>query len=151
MAEAAAAEKTTGTFTIDGRTLTWESPQLRDIEHFEAVVGPIVDLRVVNSAKGRVHLALACFKKHHPDLTAGVIGSWPASAFARLWDEVIEAAIPLWERPKVPPALKKLAAAAGQESDETSEQGGPEASSETSASPSSSSPDGSPNEPAASE
>jgi len=150
MAEAAAAEKTTGTFAIDGKTLTWESPRLLDIERFEATVGPIVDLKVVNSAKGRVHLALACFKTHHPDLTAGVIGSWPASAFARLWDEVIELAIPLWESPKSPPELKRLAAAAGQESDETSEQDGPEVSPETSASPSSSSPDGNPNEPAAS-
>jgi len=147
MAEAAAAEKTTGSFVIDGKTLTWESPRLRDIEHFEAVVGPIVDLRVVNSAKGRVHLALACFKTHHPDLTAGVVGSWPASAFARLWDEVIEPAIPLWERPKLPTALKKLAAAAGEESAETSEQDSPEASPETSASPSSISPDGSPSGP----
>jgi len=150
MAEAAAAEKTTGTFAIDGKTLTWESPQLRDIEQFEVLVGPIVDLRVVNSVKGRVHLARICFHKHHPEITAGVIGSWPASAFARLWDEVIEPAIPLWERPKLPPGLKKLAAAAGQESDETSEQASPEASPETSASPSSISPDGNPNEPAAS-
>jgi hypothetical protein len=150
MAEAAAAEKTTGTFVIDGKTLTWESPRLLDIEQFEAVVGPIVDLRVVNSVKGRIHLARICFHKHHPDLTAGVIGSWPASAFARLWDEVIEPAIPLWERPQLPPELKKLAAAAGKESDETSDQGGPEASPETSASPSSSSPDGSPSGPAAS-
>ena len=150
MAEAAAAEKTTGTFAIDGKTLTWESPQLRDIEQFEVLVGPIVDLRVVNSVKGRVHLARICFHKHHPEITAGVIGSWPASAFARLWDEVIEPAIPLWESPKLPPELKKLAAAAGQESDETSEQDSPEVSPETSASPSSSSPDGNPNEPAAS-
>jgi len=94
--------QTSGTITIDGEKYTWTSPRLLALEQFESSVGPISDSKVINSVKGRIHLASLCFREKHPNLTPGVIGTWPGSAYAELW-EVISAAIPLWEGSRRPP------------------------------------------------
>ena len=63
---------------------------------FEAQVGPIVDPKIVNSAKGRVYLAHLCLRERQPDLTPGVIGKWGAEAWPQLWEMILEA-IPIFD------------------------------------------------------
>jgi len=93
----------TGKATILGQGYTWTSPRLKDIEQFEAEVGPITDLAIVNSVRGRVQLIHLCLREKHPELTIGVIGSWPVAAYSEMF-ALITQAIPLWEgaRPPAP-------------------------------------------------
>jgi len=91
-----------GTVEIDGKTYVWTSPTLADLEHFEAMVGPITDPVIVNSVKGRVWLAWLCLRKKYPDLTPKLISDWPAAAYLDLWP-LVKAAIPFWEVEPVGP------------------------------------------------
>ena len=113
----------TGIITIDGKTYTWTSPTLADLEHFEAMVGPITDLAIVNSVKGRVWLTWLCLRQRHPDLTPKIIGEWPASAYLDLWPAV-KAAIPFWDIafPEGPPTSDS---SIGSSSPSTSSPAGP--------------------------
>ena len=105
----------TGTINIGGNELTWTSPTLGALEEFEAQVGLITDMRIVNSVKGRVFLAHLCLKEKQPDITPGVIGCWPAQDWNAVWDMILEA-VPIFQTtgaPPVPPAPRP-AADAGQ-------------------------------------
>ena len=87
-----------GTVEIDGKTYTWESPTILQLATFEGTIGPISDLKVVNSVQGRAYLASLALQKHHPDLLPSVIMSWPVSVLPELWP-LIQKAFPLWGMP----------------------------------------------------
>jgi hypothetical protein len=108
---------TTGTITIAGKSYTWASPRLADLEEFEAAVGPITDVRAVNSVKGRCYLAHLCLRANHPDLVPGVIRTWHSDCWQDLW-EMICSCIPMFRpgSPPVPPAAIGQGEDGGEES-----------------------------------
>ena len=85
----------TGTIEIDGKKYAWTSPTLADLEEFENQVGPIVDMKAVNSIRGRAYLAFLCLREKQPNITLGVIRSWPAEVYNEVWPAIVKA-IPLW-------------------------------------------------------
>ena len=80
-----------GTITIGGKQYTWESITVDELEHFEATIGPVTDPAVLNSIKARKYLAYLCLKKHHPDITVGIIGTWDNDDFTVVWGMVLKA------------------------------------------------------------
>ena len=95
----------TGTITIDGKTYTWTSPTLAAVANFEAMIGPVSDLKTVNSVRGRCYLVAMALEPNHPELTAKNIMDWPISILPELWP-LIKAAYPIWntdeEKPNPP-------------------------------------------------
>lgn len=79
----------TGTCDLNGETYTWESPTIGDLEHFEVTIGSLTDPKVANSIKARVYLAYLSLKKHHPDISVGVIEKWDSADLFTLWNMVI--------------------------------------------------------------
>jgi hypothetical protein len=103
---AASGSGSSGTIPIQGTKYTWTSPSLLDLMEFEAQVGPLTDLTIVNSVRGRCYLAFLCLReKHQKPLSE--IHAWPAEAFNELWPMIV-AAVPFWEAPR-PPAPKREA------------------------------------------
>lgn len=134
---AARASGSSGTIVIQGTEYTWTSPKLSDLMEFEAQVGPLIDLTIVNSVRGRAYLAFLCLREKH-NLPLREIQAWPAAAFNDLWPMIV-AAIPFWEAPR-PPAPA-----------EGDEEQSPQGSSTSSSSTSSGSPAGHPPAPDGSE
>ncbi len=116
---------TAGKCTLNGQEYTWESPTLADLEEFEVTIGPVTDPKVVNSIRGRYFLLSLCLRKHHPDLTPGIVRGWPNRVHVEAFENVLVVAVPFWG---LEAALSALHSSA----------------------PSSDSPDGSPAEPVAS-
>ncbi|MBE9566078.1 MAG: hypothetical protein IMF16_04950 [Proteobacteria bacterium] len=87
----------TGTVVIGGKELTWRSPLFGALVEFEAQVGPLIDVDIVNSVKGRRYMAYLCLREDNPDLTLDMIDAWPADAFVEVW-EMIMRAIPIFIR-----------------------------------------------------
>jgi len=99
----------TGTIEIGGKQYRWTSPTIKDIMEFEQTTGLLlIDQRSFNSARGRAYLAELCLRKHHPEITAGIILGWPAADLLEIWDMISEA-IPIFtvspgtKRPPAPP------------------------------------------------
>jgi len=85
-----------GTSTIGGKQYRWTSPTINDIMEFEQTTGLLlVDQRSFNSARGRAYLGELCLRKHHPEITAGIILGWPAADLVEIW-EMISEAIPIF-------------------------------------------------------
>ena len=87
----------TGTVVIDGKEFTWSSPTFGALVEFEQQVGSLIDVGIVNSAKGRRYLAYLCLHEKQPDLTLGMIDAWPADAFVEVWEMIMEA-VPIFTR-----------------------------------------------------
>ena len=135
---------TSGTIEINGKEYAWRSPRLMHLVEVENLVGPITDLKVVNSVRGRAYLAYECLRDDNPNITARIILDWPASTFSELW-ELIRKAVPIYGGAgasevgqPVPPALP--AEEAGSRPDQQASPNG-------SSSPSSEGPAGIPNAP----
>lgn len=105
-----------GTASIGGKQYQWTSPTIKDIMGFEAATKLLlIDERCFNSARGRSYLAELCLRKHHPEITAGVILGWPAADLLEIW-EMISEAIPIFtvsRGPKSPPARQPADEAGG--------------------------------------
>jgi len=85
-----------GTTTIGGKQYRWTSPTIKDIMEFEQTTGLLlIDERSFNSARGRAYLGELCLRKHHPEITAGIILGWPAADLVEIWDMISEA-IPIF-------------------------------------------------------
>ena len=84
-----------GQILVEDTEYTWTSPTLADLEEFEAQVGYITDVQVVNSVKGRAYLAYLCLREKQPELTLGVVRGWRGGVWGGLW-EMIKQAIPLF-------------------------------------------------------
>jgi hypothetical protein len=78
---------TTAQFQIGDTTYTLTSPLVRDLEHFEAAIGPLTDR--IDTIKGRVYLLFLCLKPAHPDITPGVIGGWSWADYAKAWNAAL--------------------------------------------------------------
>lgn len=93
-----------GTITIGGKQYTWTSPTIADIVEFEGTTKlSLMDSATFNGARGRAYLAALCLKRHHPELTPGVILGWPAERLVQLW-ALIAQAIPIFSSGPRPPA-----------------------------------------------
>jgi len=96
----------TGTIPIDDNKLTWTSPELGSLEQFETEVGPLTDMRIVNSVTGRIHLAHLCLCEKQPYITPETVRRWRAEHWDALWAMILEA-VPIFQVTggrRVPPA-----------------------------------------------
>jgi hypothetical protein len=84
-----------GAIVLGGKQYTWSSPRIRDLEEFESIVGPILNVENINSMRGRAYLTLLCLRQHHPDLSLGTIEDLDAGDASRFWG-MISQAIPFW-------------------------------------------------------
>lgn len=84
-----------GIIEINGKSYTWTSPTLADLDGFETAIGPIVDVDKVNSVRGRAYLAHLCLRERQPELTLGVVRGWHGGVWGDLW-RMIKQAVPLF-------------------------------------------------------
>ncbi len=96
------APASSGTVTLNGKEYRWETPTLALLEEYENVVGPITDLKILNTVKARYYLVSILLRKHHPELTPGVVRGWPATVYIESW-ELIRKAIPLYQEKEASP------------------------------------------------
>ena len=93
----------TGTITLDGVKRPWASPIIADIEEFEVTCGPLTDLDLVNSVRGRVYLAWLCLRAADPKVKIEDVKTLPTDDYLLLWPMITQA-IPLWKELPRPPA-----------------------------------------------